>query len=460
MLCPGRFVAFQSQQDQYLHKIDRARPESPPDVAARAFDLSLDDFWRRAPTERPQKLCWAARKAAVAPKDPHDRQTTQIITLDPRGIAQWPQWTAVTNNVFHPGQFVEALGLEVVEEFTVVVRSGRKHGDEGHIWVNDGDVIEVALRHTTDITPSPEPESGDSDSDGGDDGDESGEVEDPLPSSSEFSGQAPQGPGFWGPPVPRPVYRDRSRTPDRGHGGQQLELADVLPVPSYDLTRDSLQLPPVPEAWKTCPRPWPLDWLTFDFSQLPVKGQALDAAISWQDLQNKPRKPRELEIHLYTDGSAVSNPPARFQLHFGTLNVQGYGGRHAYIEEQLDAAAFNIVSFQETKASTGVTMSQKYLKLGTESLSRWGTAVWLHRQRGIFECGDGRPVCVDEHDIEVFAESPRLLSLKITAASVLSSLLPIAHMRRKASSMLLSLNSWSTSCKGRKVQICFCVALT
>ena len=63
------------------------------------------------------------------------------------------------------------------------------------------------------------------------------------------------------------------------------------------------------------------------------------------------------------------------------------------------------------------TMSRKYLELGTESLSRWGTAVWIHRQRGILAC-DGRPVCVDEHDIEVFAESPKLLSLKVSVAGV------------------------------------------
>ena len=62
-------------------------------------------------------------------------------------------------------------------------------------------------------------------------------------------------------------------------------------------------------------------------------------------------------------------------------------------------------------------MSRKYLELGTESLSRWGTAVWIHRQRGILAC-DGRPVCVDEHDIEVFAESPKLLSLKVSVAGV------------------------------------------
>ena len=114
-------------------------------------------------------------------------------------------------------------------------------------------------------------------------------------------------------------------------------------------------------------------------------------------------------------GLASTDAGVGFQVHFGTLNVQGYGGRGAYIEAQLDAADFNIVAFQETKAAAGITMTKKYLKLGTDSLSRWGTAIWIHRQRGLFECS-GRPVHIDEHDIEVLAESPRLLNLKVSVA--------------------------------------------
>ena len=77
--------------------------------------------------------------------------------------------------------------------------------------------------------------------------------------------------------------------------------------------------------------------------------------------------------------------------------------------------------------------------------------MWLHRRRGVFEC-DGRPVCADEHDIEVIAESTRLLSLKITVGRGFVSLssLPTARMTQMEMNMFRSLNSLRCSYAERK----------
>ena len=85
----------------------------------------------------------------------------------------------------------------------------------------------------------------------------------------------------------------------------------MLPVPSYDLTVGTLQLPCIPDTWKSCPKLWDLDWLQFDLQRLPLKTatkQALQEAVPWKELLERPRKPQELEVQLYTDGSAVTNP--------------------------------------------------------------------------------------------------------------------------------------------------------
>ena len=193
--------------------------------------------------------------------------------------------------------------------FTVVVRGGRKHGGDGHLRVQDGELIEVALRRTDAITPSPAQESSETENSGDGDGDETSEAEDPLPDSSDFSTEGPTGAGPWGPPPPQPVNRERSRTPTRHQGLQPIELANLLPVPSYDLTVDTLQLPSIPETWKSCPKLWDLDWL--NLQRLPLKTatkQALQEAVTWQELLARPRQPHELEVQLYTDGSAVASP--------------------------------------------------------------------------------------------------------------------------------------------------------
>ena len=82
----------------------------------------------------------------------------------------------------------------------MVVVGGRRGRDEGVLLVEDGDLLELILRKTAEITPTPSgSEEGSQSSD-----DESGG--DNLP-SSETPSTPPEarGPGPFGPPPPRPV---------------------------------------------------------------------------------------------------------------------------------------------------------------------------------------------------------------------------------------------------------------
>ncbi|CAE7203672.1 unnamed protein product [Symbiodinium necroappetens] len=84
-----------------------------------------------------------------------------------------------------------------------------------------------------------------------------------------------------------------------------------------------------------------------------------------------------------------------------------------YIEEQLHSRAVNVACLQETKLDSGTITSQYYVRLHSRADSHWGVAVWVHKQLGVL-CLDGEPLHVDEHDVAVLHECPRLIVLLIT----------------------------------------------
>ena len=222
----------------------------------------------------------------------------------------WPQWTAVVNHIFHPGEYVESLQLDVIPGYSVVVTGGRRHGpgEAGHVWVEDGELLEIVLRRTGDITPTQEAAST-SGSDGGE-GEESSPAEDPLPDSADFSPHEP-GPneGPRGPLPPRPV-NERSRSPAR-RPAELLRLAEAVPVPTFDLTQQSLPLPAQPRKWLRDMQPWPTSWIFAGFGGLMVKQitkEALQKTVAWQDLLNPSVLPDSLDFQIYTDGSAMEKP--------------------------------------------------------------------------------------------------------------------------------------------------------
>ena len=245
-------------------------------------------------------------------QDPHP-ETTQIVVVDLRGIGHWPQWLAVHDHLFHAGSYVESLQVEVIADFTVVVRGGLRHGNEGYVWVEDGDRLEIHFQRIADLTPS-------EDSSGNDPSDGSSSAGHPLPGSSDFTdGEPPHGPGPWGPPPPSPVNgpRSTSRSPRRHHNerglmqeegsAQPLCLAELVPVPVYDIAQESIALPRIPMHWKDRPVPWPLTWVVNNLDDVPLKSATLDAlaqTIEWTELLARPRGDDVLELHLYTDGSA------------------------------------------------------------------------------------------------------------------------------------------------------------
>ncbi|CAE7241543.1 unnamed protein product [Symbiodinium sp. CCMP2456] len=125
-----------------------------------------------------------------------------------------------------------------------------------------------------------------------------------------------------------------------------------------------------------------------------------------------------------------------------TWNVQGIGGQHRYIEEQLQHLQCGIALLQETKHPSSLCSSSRFLRLSTQADKHWGVAIWLSNTCGALRVA-GKPIKVRETDLYVCYESPRLLILSIAIGStkiiVFSAHCPHSGNREEARQFLLRL---------------------
>ena len=75
-------VAFQSEDAQRIHPMQRHEDFTPLDVAAGLFDRARDQIWVRAPTCRPLGLYWKGRRVhsiiAVVELEQYPRRSTAL----------------------------------------------------------------------------------------------------------------------------------------------------------------------------------------------------------------------------------------------------------------------------------------------------------------------------------------------------------------------------------------------
>ncbi|OLQ14020.1 hypothetical protein AK812_SmicGene1973 [Symbiodinium microadriaticum] len=145
----------------------------------------------------------------------------------------------------------------------------------------------------------------------------------------------------------------------------------------------------------------------------------LDGALFWNSevMHQVSLAPEHLVPTTAQHAAALQTEAKLFETSVATINIQSLKCKGKYIEEQLDARCINVAFLQETKIPSGTVTSQHYLRLHSPSASHWGVAVWIHRQHGILSI-DGCPLKVDENDVAVLHESPRLLVLTITIGDI------------------------------------------
>ena len=190
------------------------------------------------------------------------------------------------------------------------------------------------------------------------------------------------------------------------HAAKSASWGRQWPEPSYTLCHELYQQD--------------LSWLAVeqdarDHHAVPL----LDGALVWntEPASHAPISPEQL-VPTVGGSTASANSAAKLcEACIATINIQSLKGKGKYVEEQLDTRGVNLAFLQETKLSSGAITSQHYLRLHTNANSHWGVAVWVHRHRGLLSIG-GRPLQVDENDVAVLHEDPRLLALLITVGEV------------------------------------------
>ncbi|CAE7846913.1 unnamed protein product, partial [Symbiodinium necroappetens] len=101
-----------------------------------------------------------------------------------------------------------------------------------------------------------------------------------------------------------------------------------------------------------------------------------------------------------------------FSTKCATINVQGLRAKSKFLADQFEAGGYRIIFLQETKSTGGLWTPGTYMRFSTDSQKHWGTAIWLHRRMGFLDV-NGQALEVDEHDVTIKAQEPRLLILEI-----------------------------------------------
>ena len=199
------------------------------------------------------------------------------------------------------------------------------------------------------------------------------------------------------------------------HEGQAWnELADVLAKAGAKQTKG---LPAVPHATWRAFFAADLRWAATVYhgwtkGTLPIQPSQ---EFVWQPDQwvcGGSLRPDELLPTTTTTG-ADADKDTTFAAKILSVNVQGLKGMHRYLEEQCEQRGTQILCIQEHKDVAGLVQSKRYLRLASSSNKHWGTALWFSRTDGAFTI-DGKPVCLQETDLQILQDHPRLLSVGAT----------------------------------------------
>ena len=201
----------------------------------------------------------------------------------------------------------------------------------------------------------------------------------------------------------------------KAHEGQAWnELADVLAKAGAKQTKG---LPAVPHATWRAFFAADLRWAATVYhgwtkGTLPIQPSQ---EFVWQPDQwvcGGSLRPDELLPTTTTTG-ADADKDTTFAAKILSVNVQGLKGMHRYLEEQCEQRGTQILCIQEHKDVAGLVQSKRYLRLASSSNKHWGTALWFSRTDGAFTI-DGKPVCLQETDLQILQDHPRLLSVGAT----------------------------------------------
>ena len=106
-----------------------------------------------------------------------------------------------------------------------------------------------------------------------------------------------------------------------------------------------------------------------------------------------------------------------FNIQCASINVQGLRAKSKFLADQLEHRNYNLVFIQETKVDGGMWTPGAYLRFATKAEKHWGVAIWIHQQLGLMDI-NGSPLCLEESDVSIKEQSPRLLILEVIKGGI------------------------------------------
>ncbi|CAE7419468.1 unnamed protein product [Symbiodinium sp. CCMP2592] len=313
------YVVYQSPDDQLVYYDLPDADAHRQQLAEQLMAYRPGQCWTKEPQRTADALTHAGRairkQIAVIPgpqSTPEDDPDTTVLFVDLRGLALFPQWMLLPGQLFNSTDYLADLPVPVVDGWTVVVEGGARTEHAELLRVANGEMLNIFLQETDQLTASQADEQSEGPGSGPDD--DEGDSSDPfdaLPHSSDLSTPSPpRGPPPYGPPRPEPV--NRSRSPRRRCASDtavtsatSLCLQGLLPPPVVELDVHQVQLPHGAADVNHMFRPWAPDWIyTVLPTTVPAETEmALSQLRHWSDLLCGPTSAEPPAIHIYVDGS-------------------------------------------------------------------------------------------------------------------------------------------------------------
>ena len=335
------YTVYQGPDDQIVYLELGRDSEGDHTTAEDLLRFERGQCWLRSPTVPLDSLAHAGRRIVrqLAVVNPGPRSTqlddpdVVVIFADLRGLGFFPQWIMQTGSLFDTQDYLDQLDAPILPGWTVV-EGGNRARTTASLNVRDGETLTFYMKETATLTPSEGTEGEDPPEGGNEPSDSS--FDDPLPDSSDLSGSpAPNDGVRRGPPPPSPVNRSRSpRRRDHMRSDAStisISLAAALSPPTFDLTRNYLQVSGDFALIQQLLAPWPAAWLDFRLEDFAFKEptklyEVMAAAVKTATARIRIKLRRDKAAYL--TGLATSGGLA-FQDVVAAAKKAGIGGRSA-----------------------------------------------------------------------------------------------------------------------------------
>ena len=191
----------------------------------------------------------------------------------------------------------------------------------------------------------------------------------------------------------------------RGHDGQPFnEMADT--VAGWCRESDQHGIPGPRPRWCMSLNDLNFDWMVM--LPMGIRHGSVPPLAAGKLVWNEDPGPVSIMSAEDIIPTVTAEKGGRFRLQVKMIsaNVQTGIGEVKYFEEQLSHQSVHIFACQETKGREGLIKSVGFFRIASDSQHFWGTEIWINKLLPFGQI-DGKPVYVEESNVNVVGTSPR-----------------------------------------------------